>query len=187
MKEKEEESKKEEITKHLQSGEKLLWSERPRSWRMILWPSLVAVPFSTAQLFFGIWWTTETLRLQGQDPANKFLWVVLIAGWLIAMGGAGGFLAPLMSWITVRRTIYAITDKRVIVFQGNSWPRKVKSYSQIKPASQEQSDTSGGDILFVADEDSEQESALIRLEGISDVASVEQLILRIHKASLSPN
>jgi hypothetical protein len=93
---------------HLAAGEQVLWTGRPDASKRLTKTDLVAVPFSVAWGGFAIFW--EVSVIVSGAPIFFWLWgVPFVAIGLYLIFGRFVY----RSWLR-RRTLYAITDRRVV-------------------------------------------------------------------------
>jgi hypothetical protein len=113
------------FTGELESGERLLWSGRPDNRRWISQHDALLIPFSMLWGGFAIFWEATALSSTAARSSVIFPFFgvpfVLVGLYLMV----GRFFAR--RWIR-RRTLYAVTDRRVIVV-APSWPRGERTTS----------------------------------------------------------
>jgi membrane protein implicated in regulation of membrane protease activity len=97
----------------LRPGEQLLWCGRPDSSVVLVAADLIAIPFSIVWLAIALTWEFA-VSATGGPPWFRLVGVpfVLIGVYLLA----GRFVTR---WARKRKTIYAITNQRVIVQTGS--------------------------------------------------------------------
>jgi hypothetical protein len=111
-----------EIEKELNSGEKLLWSGRPRQGLRLRASDAFVIPFSLLWCGFAIFWETSVFK--GNAPFFFRLWgvpFVLIGLYMVF----GRFFADAR---TRARTYYGVTSERIIIVSG-LFSRQIKSLS----------------------------------------------------------
>jgi len=109
-----------EITKHLESGERLLWTGAPHKGFLLRKSDAFQIPFSLMWGGFAIFWETTVLRSGGP------LFFVL---WGIPFVAIGLYLIFGRFWVDAKSrsvTAYALTDRRVLIVSG-ILSRSVKS------------------------------------------------------------
>lgn len=105
------------IAEPLPEGESLLWQGRPE------FRSLLREAFHVRALlvYFGLLALVPVyLAWSGNAPAG--IPVTAQAAWLVVLGGLLVGLAALLALLTVRTTVYAVTDRRVIFRIGIALP-----------------------------------------------------------------
>ncbi len=144
------------VEKELEPGESIQWLERliarffTRSTLGIFLAGLFSIGFS----FFWLRGWLEMTALKGARITEP------MSNWVRNGGGFVGILmiiialvplsVPILHWLEVRRTIYAITDRRAIVLVSGS-PRIVRSFCPRELAAierRENADGSGDLIVF---------------------------------------
>jgi hypothetical protein len=113
------------FTRELESGERILWSGKPDNCRWLSQQDALLIPFSILWGGFAIFWEATALS-SGAARSNVIFPLfgvpfVLVGLYLII----GRFFAR--RWVR-RRTLYAVTDLRVIVV-APSWPRSERTTS----------------------------------------------------------
>jgi hypothetical protein len=113
------------FARELESGERLLWSGSPDSRRWICQQDAFLIPFSIVWGGFAIFWEATVLSSSTARSGVLFpLWgvpFVLIGLYLLV----GRFFVR--RWVRAR-TLYAVTDRRVIVI-APSWARRESTTS----------------------------------------------------------
>lgn len=101
------------LRQELASGERLLWHSRalPRAKRGSLAIVLFAIPWTA----FSIFWVVMAFTMTRLDSdANLMDWLFPAFGLPFVAVGLFMFVRPLLSRLAAGRTIYAVTDQRVI-------------------------------------------------------------------------
>lgn len=111
----------------LDGGERLLWSGTPDAGATALAAlpvSLFGIPFGAFATFW-IWtaFTTTSRLSRGRGP-----WILFpLFGVPFLLVGLGMLTAPLWVWRAAKRTVYAVTSKRVLIITAGA-NRGVRSY-----------------------------------------------------------
>lgn len=159
----------------LEEGEHLLWSGQPDPMHMAKQSSailFVAIPW-TALMFLWLVSSVSSLFDLAMQTSGAFLYVFIIpVGFLLLLLLSGIFLldSPRRAYRRGRRTIYAITSRRVLIIVASN-KRSVKSC--VYPGNIERIERSGekGDLIFGPQKD-------YRFIGISNVRMVEYLLMK---------
>lgn len=107
----------------VEPDEKVLWAGMPAAWRMVAGSFLVyvfAVPW-TVFTFGWLWQVTGGLHwpkpAAGVYPAwEPFTFAVV--GVVMFLAGLVMLTLPFWKWFAAKRTIYAVTDRRVLKFDA---------------------------------------------------------------------
>jgi hypothetical protein len=142
------------VRAELRDGERLLWAGQPRPGRFarLAWLDVI----------FGIPWTLTMIALlafliytnlqdapRAQPAAPRWAGLVVLIPFLLI--GFAHLSAPYWAKRRARRTVYAITDRRVIVWEGKKFrPAKVHSLSPAELTRLHRVEHSGGvgDLIF---------------------------------------
>lgn len=156
------------IDAEIASGETLLWAGRPAPGRMAkmgIGPMLFGIPFTAfalfwtamaggmAVLFHGIG-TGLSRTVPGSAPlAVPFTLVSFfpLFGLIFVAAGVGLLLSPLWLSLKAKRTVYAITNKRILLWNGNLWGGPtIRSLSpaQLGDRARTQNADGSGDLVF---------------------------------------
>jgi hypothetical protein len=176
----------------LEPGERIVWSGRPNPLRLAikrgLWPCATGLFFLSMAAFTlalgWIDWARPPLKGPEASPLNRLnLLMNLQFGFMGTLLGIGGLvlaLAPAWLWFRARQTVYALTDRRVVIDTTGPCPRRISvllehvRFIELRPAA-----NGSGDIVI-------QETMRPNLDGwgprgegfvgVSDAARVEQLL-----------
>jgi len=99
------------VEAELRLGEQLVWADRPGSARMARYAirdPLIGIPFTGFVLFFF-----SRINWHGMG-LGSLAFVGFVALWML-FGGLIFVLSPLISAWSARKTIYAITDRRLLI------------------------------------------------------------------------
>ncbi len=133
------------IQAELLSGESLLWAGRPNPGVIFHSDDWYTIPFSLLWGGFAIFWEASVLGIWGKSPrANgapmfMVLWgipFIVIGQYLIW----GRFLYD--AWLK-RRTYYAVTNRRAMVFQDKWKQKTITTYLEAIPTIEREGATTG--------------------------------------------
>ncbi|HEX5336259.1 MAG TPA: hypothetical protein VFW55_10275 [Propionicimonas sp.] len=102
------------VVRQLRPGERVLWAGRPGTGRLVRLTDLPA-------LGFGALWTTIVLTAMssiGRSDAPVLVRVFFVGFLLIGVSTAFGGIV--MRGLRLRRTVYAVTDQRVLTLTGET-------------------------------------------------------------------
>jgi hypothetical protein len=160
-------------------GERLLWMGRPRarrSWWQC-WPIvLFGIPWTAAALV----WTLMAASVGGIASLLSLFGLPFVAI------GVGALLAPLWILRSAARTVYAVTDRRLLVLTFGRTLRSVSiGRGQWDMKRTERRDGSGDLELVERHSASEESPRTVHLWSIPEVRTVERL-LREHLLAPAP-
>jgi hypothetical protein len=167
------------VSQELESGEKLVWSGKPDPVREMsagfaLW--LFAIPW-TAFALFWMWGASGISRPSSQSTEN---FIFSLFGLPFVLIGFAMLSAPIWIYSKSKRTVYAITDKRVLIIEkGKS--RTVYSYGSQNLGSIKRTERAdgSGNLTFAQkpyESDGRTYAVDISFVGIPQVRSVETLL-----------
>jgi len=160
----------------LEEHEQVLWSDQPDPWRVFRENSailFIAIPWVFLVLLwmiFILWFLITSHQL---TESYGFIITLIDLGFPTLLLLLGLFLLdiPFRAYRKARRTIYAITGKRVlIIIEGRK--RSIQSHTFIGHVERIERGNEKGDLIFGPQKN-------IRFTGIPNVRSVEQLLLNI--------
>lgn len=102
------------VVRQLRPGERVLWAGRPASGRLVRLTDLPA-------LGFGALWTAIVLTAMssiGRSDAPVLVRVFFVGFLLIGVSSAFGGIV--MRGVRLRRTVYAVTDQRLLTLTGDT-------------------------------------------------------------------
>jgi len=175
----------------LQSGESLYWSGTadPRRVAITALPaSLFGIPFAGFALFwiYTAFSATNAMSRSNHNSFTKGFALFPLFGLPFLLVGLGVILTPLWAYRKGLSTVYAVTNKRIMVIAG-SGNRTVKS---ILPADivgvdhRERPDGSGDIVIqtstLLRSNNNSISQAKVALCGIPDVKQVVQQVMALH-------
>ncbi|MDX9689057.1 MAG: hypothetical protein EOM37_06645 [Proteobacteria bacterium] len=181
------------VKEELERGEKLIWADQPvagRLFAMALPIFVFAIPWTAFSLFWeamalGIWLHKPE---QAADDMQKVLGIVFpLFGLPFVLIGFGMLSAPFVLLARARKTVYAITDRRIlIVTTGNKGRHKVESRAlkDIRPELSRKENKDGAGSLFLGSAfDMEQPFAPnMKLRGFEQVRHVREVEAKLRRA-----
>ena len=176
------------------AGEKLVWAARPdrRIAALLsfgLW--LFAIPWTAFALFWegaivgpllADWLGYE---VGGAKPsgtmAHGMMWGMGFFGVPFILVGFGMLLAPFFALLKGRRTLYVLTDRRIVILEGAHTVKVVSiGPSEIKGISRKEGPDGRGTLIldqgFAKDSDGDEVARKTELGVIDDVRRVEGLV-----------
>jgi hypothetical protein len=176
------------VEEELESGERLLWTGQPRPGRFFL-QSLPAFLFGIPWTMFAVFWTLLASGMFfGQDApgpegpgGQESMGLFALFGVPFILIGLGLLSSPFWAHRKAKRTVYAITEKRALIFEGGMGT-KVRSFAASALDSLERTERAdgSGDIVFERQyyrgHKGGQRVRTIGFLGIRAVREVEQLL-----------
>lgn len=135
------------VKQELEPGERLVWMEQPVP-RFFTAASTPMFVFAFPWTAFAVFWTVSAAEYKVPDFSRSLDYVPFFGLPFIAIGIAFLF-SPLWAYFKALKTVYAITDRRAITFEGGL-AMTVTSYAPDRLRSLERKDRANGtgDIVF---------------------------------------
>ena len=175
------------VQPELEMGESVLWAGQPAPRQFVVQ--------SLPTFIFGAVWTAFTAnfihcwyyRVPERDVSGPYgLWgfhglAIGLFFVVFAVVGLAALLAPVWRYFAALRTVYAITQKRVIIIEG-ARSRKVRSFGadQIGNIKRSERRDGTGDLTFAREPGRDDDGDLVvkdvEMLGIPEVREVESLL-----------
>jgi Bacterial PH domain len=174
----------------LQSGESLYWTGTADPGRAAL-SALPAAIFGIPFAGFALFWmstafhATSAMHKSSNNAFTKSFTVFPLFGLPFLLVGLGIVLAPLWAYLNGRRTVYAVTNQRVMVVTGGN-SRSVKSYTpaDILGVEHRERPDGSGDIVILTNAitrtNNMTSQVKVVLSGVPNVKQVAQQVLTLH-------
>ena len=172
------------LESELADGERIVWLRQPVPW--LIWRgTLVLLIFAIPWTAFAVFWTVAAaggIWNRGAAPASWFHYVFPLWGLPFILVGLAMLSTPWLAARGARRTVYAITDRRAIVWMGKGWgkmevqsfePKRLLSLTRTARAN------GSGDLVFEQFRETHGSSTTtIRrgFMGLSDVRDAEDVL-----------
>jgi hypothetical protein len=171
-----------EVERQLEPGERIVWMEQPI-------PRFFT-PQSTATFLFGIpftafalfWIYTAASGFRRSDPSKAPSGAFPLFGVPFILIGIALMLSPLWARRKAFKTVYVITDRRAITFDGG-WTTTIRSYApdQLKGLyRKERKDGTGdvvlGQVLSNVSRGGQQQMMDVGFLRVRDVRKTEQML-----------
>lgn len=174
------------IDNELQPGEFIKWIEQPVPRIFTVSSLLVSVFFGIPWTSFAIFWMWGALGFKLPDLRQGFQpeYMFALFGLPFVLIGFAMVSSPLWAWQAARKTVYLVTDKRAISFQGG-WSTTIRSYlpEQLKDIyREERADGTGNVIIKIRrwkDSDGDQRSEEIGFMGVRNVRETEKILKQL--------
>lgn len=136
------------VERELNADETTAWVGRPRPIRMAIKAlpmALFAIPFTG----FAVYWMYSASGFKMPNGGNGGVSFFSLFGVPFVIVGVGLLFSPLWKMRVAKRTVYAVTNKRAIVFEGG-WGTSVRSFGpdQLQNMNRKQRSDGSGDIVF---------------------------------------
>ncbi|MBN1284050.1 MAG: hypothetical protein JXB47_01485 [Anaerolineae bacterium] len=171
----------------LRRDERLLWVGQPNPLRIAL--------KSLPQLLFGILWMAVIIFMISAiggfgSVGGGFFSIFSLVLFIFAIVGLGMLASPLWSYFKAMRTVYAVTDRRIMMIE-QTFSTSVKSYGEdnLEFVERRMRSDHDGDVIFTREHRTSRtrsSSGFYRTRhytvdvgffGIPDAREVEQLLL----------
>ena len=173
------------VEAELEPGERLLWWARPLAGRLAIKTLpiiLFGIPW-TAFALFWMWGASGFGHTPKSDDAGPFRFFFLF-GLPFVLIGLGMLSAPYWAWRKGQRTVYAVTDRRAIIFAASLWgSSNIRSFAPAALADLErkQRPDGSGDIIFCREvspinTNNRTRQTEIGFVGVANVKQVETLL-----------
>jgi Bacterial PH domain len=173
----------------LQSGESLYWTGTANAGRAAV-SALPAALFGIPFAGFALFWITSALRASqhishSSNGFGKSFAIFPVFGVPFLLIGVGVTLAPLWAYLKGLNTVYAVTNKRVMIISGGS-SRTVNSCTpaDIVSVDHRERPDGSGDVIIRTTAQIRTKNSLsqvtIGLYGIPNVKDVAAQVLALH-------
>lgn len=168
----------------LNGNETVVWAGQPKPGRMAMTAlpkMLFAIPFTA----FSIFWICGASGFEMPDFSEGGFAFFPLFGLPFLIVGLGMLGSPLWKMKSAKNTVYVLTDKRAIIFEGG---RKINIHSfsgyQLRGLSRKQRADGSGDIIFAKEvshhnRDGRTQFKEVGFIGIDNVKQVEDRIRAI--------
>jgi hypothetical protein len=174
-----------QIESELKPGESIVWLGQPKANRFA-WQTLPIVLFGIPWTAFALFWTAMafvgTRKMKGDDAMSTgFRWFFPLFGPPFVLIGWGMLSAPFWAKRKARRTIYAITDRRAISFEGGQGTT-VRSYApdQLGELERKENRDGSGNVIIRRvswrDGDGDSHRSWVGFFAVPNVREVEALL-----------
>jgi len=174
------------IDAELDAGERIVWLRQPVPW--LLWRgSLAVLIFGVPWTAFAVFWTLGAAGLIGSGARATGWWDYLFPLWGLPFIFIGLVLlsAPYWTARAARQTVYAITDRRAIIWIPKAWGEKeVQSFEprRLLSMTRKQRADGSGDLVFEQFRETHGSSTTtIRrgFMGLADVRDAEEVLREV--------
>jgi hypothetical protein len=172
-------------------GETVYWSGQPSAWRAFVSLSgalLVGILWTAAALFFVSDFLLE--KLPGMlHPAVSLMdvvvvWTLMLLLLALVPIGVVQMLLPFWSARKARRTMYALTDKRLMtITAGRTTHVRTVWLARIQGIVRDERRDGSGDLRLILDYEKDEEQ---ELAGIREVGKVESLLTGLMQRAVQP-
>ncbi len=172
---------REKIDRELAPGEMIQWIDQPIT-RFLTAASMIRFLFGIPWTAFFLFWTWHTLGLRTLFMNRLTPSMLLpVFGVPFLLIGFAMLTAPITGKRTIQNTIYIVTDRRAILFEGTA-PGTIRSYLPNQLQSlyrQENKDGSGNVIItiyYVKDSDGHERKDYAGFVDIRDPKGAEEFL-----------
>ena len=177
------------VQSELQPGESLYWTGTANASRAALSAlpaTLFGIPFAGFAIFWisGAFHATHTISRSSNGLARPFAFFTLF-GLPFLLIGFAIILAPLWAYVRGLNTVYAVTNKRVMIISGGG-SRTVKSCTpaDIVSVDHRERPDGSGDVLIRTNAQMRTNNSVsqitVGLYGVSNVKDVAAQVMNLH-------
>ena len=166
------------VSREIESDERIEWMGMPRP--------VFFTPITTGAFLFGVPWTAFAIfwtagaawgTMNGDEAPGLFSLFPLF-GLPFILIGCGMLSAPMIAYWKALRTVYVITDRRAITFDGG-WSMTVRSYppDKLQDIYRKEKSDGSGDVIIARrawrDSDGDRQSEELGFLRVEDAREVE--------------
>jgi hypothetical protein len=175
------------VRSELEPGEAVRWMEQPIP-RYLAPASIGMVLFGLPWTAFALFWICGASGFKCPDFSKGGFAFFPLFGLPFVLVGFGMLSSPLWAYRKLLKTVYVITNRRAILFEGG-WTTTVRSYrpDQLKDAYRKERRNGVGDVVLGqrvwTDSDSGRQSVDVGFMNVRDAKRVERLIQELAAAA----
>ena len=182
------------LQRELRAGERVLW--RGRRLPRVAWQSLGIWLFAIPWTAFSLFWTTMAFAgaQAFEESAGVLGYAFPLFGTPFIAVGLGMLSAPFLPLFGARRTLFAVTDQRLLrIYLGRRLKTKSVGAGSIGPIERNERSNGSGTLKIVIgshrDSDGDRQTDHFELGEVADVLSAEskvrELVDRTRRAAVS--
>ncbi|MFO0829190.1 MAG: hypothetical protein U0572_13705 [Phycisphaerales bacterium] len=178
------------VERELEPSERLLWMEQPIP-RFFSGASLGAFLFAIPWTAFAIFWICGAAGFKVPDLSKGGASLFPLFGLPFVLIGLAMLSTPIWAYRGMRRTIYVVTDRRAIVFEGGR-KTTIRSFepSRLKDVFRREKRDGSGDVVFeqglTTGPRGSSRSYDLGFLGVRDPRSVEQIVKKLSQQAVAP-
>lgn len=167
------------IEAELEPGENLEWIDQPIP-RWITGDSIGAILFAIPWTAFALFWMWGASGFKAPNFATP-QGLFALFGLPFVLIGLGMLSTPYWNYRRARRTAYALTDRRAVIYQGGLFASKVQTFAphELKRIYRNEKADGSGDVVFNAKADRDEGEGSVTEVGfmrVRDARLVEQAV-----------
>ncbi len=166
------------VERELESDERVEWIEMPR--RVFFTPvATAAFLFAIPWTAFALFWTAGAAGFKVPD-FNRGVDLFPLFGMPFILIGLGMLSAPLWAYLRAGKTVYVITNRRAITFDGGWSKTTIRSYppEDLKDTYRKEKQDGSGDVILARrawrDSEGDRHAEELGFLRIADVKGVER-------------
>ncbi len=181
------------VDREIEPGERLQWMDMPAP-RFFTGPATAAFLFGIPWTAFAVFWTATaawgTRQASDTGAPGAFSILFPLFGVPFILIGLGMLSSPLWAYRKARRTVYVITDRRAILFEGGR-STTVRSFApqQLRNVFRKERKDGSGDVVFSSrtwrDSDGDRHAQDVGFMRIQNAKAVEDLIQELARTAES--
>ncbi len=170
----------ERVRRELEAGESIRWMEQPIP-RLFAPATIGAVLFAIPWTAFAVFWMFGASGFKMPNFSEGGFAFFPLFGVPFVLIGFGMLSSPLWAYRKALKTVYAITNRRAIAFEGG-WTTTVRSFrpDQLKNVYRKERRNGVGDVILGqrvwTDSDNDRRSMDMGFMNVRDAKRVERLI-----------
>jgi hypothetical protein len=177
----------ERVRRELEPGESIRWMEQPIP-RFFSAASVAAFLFAIPWTAFAVFWMCGASGFKIPNFREGGFSFFPLFGIPFVLIGFGMLLSPFWAYRKAQKTVYVITNRRAIAFEGG-WTTTIRSFTpdQLKNVYRKERRNGVGDVILGqrvwTDSDNDRRSLDVGFLNVRDAKRVERLIQELAAAA----
>lgn len=174
------------VANEIRAPERITWMAQPRAGRLAR-QTIPIVLFASFWTAFSCYWLVGALGAVTQGPTG-YERLFPLFGLPFLLIGLGMLSSPLWALRRARRTVYLVTDRRIVIIEGGPRGARIRALepAQIARLERRQRPDGSGDLLVFCLGQTPDRTQL-GFYGVPDIRRVEELVLALIKHHAVPS